>query len=161
MNQKLSKIDGGGDILIWHVNLFLTRPSLVFFRDHAEVSLRMKCRRNIVLLFISLHWVASCTPTKLHSTDDYSEYRLSAESRLVYLSTVAMITANYDNLVDLELQWWSWILILFLPRRLLNVVAWESKARFKRRTLHAPNLMQMRKIENLLFSLICIRFGTC
>ena len=30
---------------------------------------------------------------------------LPAESRLVYLSAVAIINTNYDNLVDLELQW--------------------------------------------------------
>ena len=34
-----------------------------------------------------------------------------------------------------------------------------NKARLKRRISHVPNLM--RSAEDLLFSLICIRFGTC
>ena len=40
---------------------------------------------------------------------------------------------------------------------LLKLPIREFKARFKHRTLHVPNLMQMRNE----FSLICIRFSLC
>ena len=42
--------------------------------------------------------------TKLFSSG-VGDLGWGAENRLVYLRDVAVITTNYDNLVDLELQW--------------------------------------------------------